>query len=43
MENKKQKMKKEEVDKKIKVVRQAIIELRSDSKLMKKVEKVLAC
>ncbi|MCX6750951.1 MAG: hypothetical protein NTZ83_05815 [Candidatus Pacearchaeota archaeon] len=43
MENKKQNMKKKELDKKVVTVKQAIMELRSSPALIKEMEKVLSC
>jgi hypothetical protein len=43
MENKKQKMKKEELERKIVIVKQAVMELRENPKLMEKMEKALLC
>jgi len=43
MENKKQKIRKEELERKIVLVKQAVIELRENPQLMKRMEKVLIC
>jgi pantoate kinase len=43
MKNKKQNMKKEELERKVVIVKQAIAELRKNPDLMKKMEKVLVC
>lgn len=43
MENKKQKIRKEELEKKIVLVKQSVIELRENPQLMKRMEKVLIC
>lgn len=43
MKNKKQNMKKKELDLKIVTVKQAIMELRSNPVLIRKMEKVLSC
>jgi hypothetical protein len=43
MENNKQNMKKEELEKKIVIVKQAVMELRENPNLIKKMEKILVC